>query len=286
MLQNPSFAPYHNGVPGIMVPATSGSLMGNLVPPQQGVPKIKVGFSTSNHPTLSQPQQTMMTTMPQQIMGNYAPQPQKIKIESGINVGGGIVPPSQQLGIISQHISRPIPQHRDVGPVVLGLHNKSMMPSQQGSLFFKQYHVPQHAQNDHAQALMNRDGVMQQIAHKMNQDVSQLGPCTVFPPLLVRFFGEKDTFIPVQVLQGGEIHDTEQVPDFILNFHTGSSGITLTVCQIPNERYFNFELAVTALYAMHSEQPLTLQQFVKLYDQSRMQVMDHLKQYALNQSFR
>lgn len=259
-------------VSGLMSGAPAGSLMGGLVPPKPG--SFVVGSKASGPlvvgPLVTGPLVTGSNTRGPMV-NNFQP--------SAVTSGGGIVPPSQQLQVVKQHTGLNVQQNRDVGPVVLDLHAGNVQPVQGGALFFKQYQHPQIGQANHAQALTNRDSVFQQLPSPPT------GKCTVFPPLLVRFAGHKDTYIPVQVLSGGEIHDTAQIPDFIMNFHRDTGAITLTVCDIPKQRYFDFEIAVTALYALQADQPLSLNEITALYDQNRMKVLEHLKQAALAKKF-
>ena len=107
--------------------------------------------------------------------------------------------------------------------------------------------------------------------------------CTVFPPLLVRYQGSDDFFIPVKVFSGGELHRTSGIPDMVINFHAESHAITLTVCQVPTRhKYPLVRLAISTLYSMTSQKPLNLTRFLEVYDRHRSTVLHALSNYTQN----
>jgi hypothetical protein len=109
-------------------------------------------------------------------------------------------------------------------------------------------------------------------------DLTQL-KCEVFPPLLVRYGGEEDTFIPVKLTISGEMHKTLETPDMILNFHADSKAITLTMCDLDKNNLSRYNVAVDALYAMRMPiglDGLSLIEFASLYDEARAPLLKNL----------
>ncbi len=118
------------------------------------------------------------------------------------------------------------------------------------------------AQRDYAQVLRNLGRV---------ENVSNT--CVVLMPLLVKFAGEKDAYIPVRLGLGAELQKTIGVPDMLISFHSESKAITVSVCEVQKERILLFRTAIDCLYSMTADRPLTILNFQRLYDDVRLRVL-------------
>ncbi len=126
--------------------------------------------------------------------------------------------------------------------------------------------------------LFHQNYMDESMAHQdmktVEQNVHQLSTppltCEVFPPLLVRYRGDTNVYVPVEIAVGGELHKTLRVPDLILNFHAQSQAITPTWCDLKLKESKLYLMVNDALYRMRAPQPLTILEFQELYDQTRM----------------
>lgn len=143
------------------------------------------------------------------------------------------------------------------------------------SLFYNSYVKPAVAQEDHTKAKadiqQHMDSVVEQYPELSNTVYQSV--CQIFPPLLVRYHGTKEEYIPVKLAINGEMRKTYEVPDLILHFRSQSGAITLTICNIDKEQYPRYQLALDTLYAMRSPIPLDLVQFALLYDHTKQKIM-------------
>lgn len=130
------------------------------------------------------------------------------------------------------------------------------------TLFGQSYVHLEDAQRDYAQVLRNLGRV---------EDVSNT--CSVFQPLLVKFAGEKDAYIPVRLGLGAELQKTLRTPDLVLNMHSESKAITVSVCEVQKDRILLFRTAIDTLYSMTADRPLTILEFQRLYDDVRLQIL-------------
>lgn len=143
------------------------------------------------------------------------------------------------------------------------------------SLFYNSYVKPEVAKEDHAKATVDikqhMDAVVEQYPELSNTVYQSV--CEIFPPLLVKYHGTKDEYIPVKLAINGEMRKTYEVPDLILHFRSGSGAITLTICNIDKEQYPRYQLSLDTLYAMRSSIPLDLVQFALVYDRTKQQIL-------------
>ena len=95
--------------------------------------------------------------------------------------------------------------------------------------------------------------------------------------MLVRYNGNGDDYIPVQLVSGGEMHYTKGVPDMILNFHKDTHAITVTICNIQKNKLPDYEIAMQTLYSMvintEPEKMLSVQDFTTMYDLKRYEIL-------------
>lgn len=174
--------------------------------------------------------------------------------------------PQTQMMLARNASNTPIQNQYNMGEAIYNLsrqNNNGMNVNQtRNSLFFQNYTNARQANVDHTQALRNvsRTNTMS---------------CQVYPPLLCRYKGISNEFLPVMILPGGELHASQpnQRPDMVLNFHNVSGAITFTTCYIDANKLDLFKIVITTLYAMMSDTPLTVTSFTRLYDETRYTVL-------------
>ena len=102
----------------------------------------------------------------------------------------------------------------------------------------------------------------------------------MFAPLNVLFDSQgsdEDIVVPVRILKGGELQKTDNTqPDLVLTFHAVESTITFAICFVKPEVEDNLRITMSALYGMVASNPLTVEQFQRLYTVVSHRVMrDH-----------
>ena len=139
-----------------------------------------------------------------------------------------------------------------------------------------------------ADGVQNLQVGMQNAAqvHRQASVVANVPPtehtCKVYPPLLVRYRDPAqpgDQYVPVELFAGGEMRYTRGFPDLILNFHSDTRAITVTVCQIDARKWSQYQLAMQTLYSMTvvgAETTLTVPEFTALYDNVRYNLLRSL----------
>jgi len=178
--------------------------------------------------------------------------------------------PEAQHALLSG--SNPNVSQNDLGTLLV---QKQPQTTPDQTLFFQSYVNPTAAKTDLAAASKNVNQTVETalkaapITVIERLELQQLR-CEVFPPLLVRYAGTYDTYIPCILTTSSEIHRTAQKPMLILNFHAQSTSITLTICDIDRLHMPTLQLALRVLYAMKAPDALSLEQFTTLYDSVRM----------------
>jgi hypothetical protein len=132
--------------------------------------------------------------------------------------------------------------------------------------FEKSFIQPKIAQKIHAQTMQNARNILAQFDKDYN--------CTTLPPLFVRFKGNEDVVIPVTILHLGELlvnYDT--IPDLVMSFLFVTKAILVTLCKINPQKMNDYAIVENTLFAMDSNNDLTLQEFQRLYDLTRYAVL-------------
>lgn len=102
----------------------------------------------------------------------------------------------------------------------------------------------------------------------------------VFPPLLITYKPEHaypdGRFASLKVGMGGELKPSKEgVPDIVINFHNPSGAITVSVFPVKNRDNFNnLKLVMSTLYAMKSPTPVTADEFLKIYSDTRTRLLN------------
>jgi hypothetical protein len=181
-----------------------------------------------------------------------------------------LVPPQNQMNLMSKASNESINHPYSFGPALLNNTQASQ------SLFLQNYIKPQDANKNYQNSLQSYQTLMQPFAQQQ-QPPQQPKTCRVFPPLLVRYMDRgTDQYIPVKILTGGEMKYTSEVPDLVLNFHSDTQAITITVCTIDPKKYKDYELTIWALYSMVSDNMLDVSKFTLLYDQTRYKLFQYI----------
>ena len=139
------------------------------------------------------------------------------------------------------------------------------------SLFFQNYINPNDATTDYTRSLKNTAEVF------VNVDPPKA--CHVFPPLLIRFDGKEDHYIPVEILHMAELKVTNKVPDIVLNFHADTKAINFTVCQIRPEKVTDLKIFVSVVYSlisMDKKETVDINLFTMMYDQARYSYLQRI----------
>ncbi len=158
-----------------------------------------------------------------------------------------------------------------------------LMPDEERQkMFLTQYTNPAFAETDLRQSATNAVNAHKNLTLAMNIAASS-NQCGVFPPLLIRYNGAEDKYIPVRITNSsGEIHAVrDELPDMIVNFHAQSRAITLTVCRIDSTHMEKYFTVLDVMYSIapvaNNEVAVTIEEFTKLYDQHRAEYLHNLK---------
>lgn len=152
----------------------------------------------------------------------------------------------------------------------------SVPAAQQADLFMRNYVRPQDAVKNLNAAQQNAQTVHQKLAAATTLASTTARHCRVYPPLLVRYAGPDDAYIPVNLMAGAELQTTRGLPDLILNFHADTQAITVTTCRIEPTKWPEYELAMQVLYSLtvpEAERTLNVREFTQLYDQVRYNLL-------------
>ena len=93
--------------------------------------------------------------------------------------------------------------------------------------------------------------------------------------MLIRYEGLEYLYIPVAILQGGEIQKTLGIPDLLLNFHAESQAVTVTICNVDPNKLRDYQITISTLYSMMADRSLPIDAFSTLYDRVRAEVLNH-----------
>lgn len=172
--------------------------------------------------------------------------------------------PSLQTSLMSKYSNAPLV----LGSPEIGSRVTMIPPHQQRDLFMQNYLNKDDGDKDFRTGMQ-----IASLVHRKATEASNIVPsqhtCKVYPPLLVRYSGTSDQYIPVQLFMGAEMRRTTGFPDMIVNFHSDTQAITVTVCQIEPKKMQQYELAMQVLYSMVSDNPLTIEEFTSMYDLNR-----------------
>jgi hypothetical protein len=136
------------------------------------------------------------------------------------------------------------------------------------SIFEKNYVQTNHAIEDKNKA----------IRATAETNMKGNGQCSLFPPLLIRYYpvDNKDRFVGAIIGSLGSIVATKGKPEVIVNFHSNTHAITLSVCtsSIPPSKMPHLKIAIMSLYKMYTTDHVregirSIQEFQLMYDQSR-----------------
>jgi len=147
--------------------------------------------------------------------------------------------------------------------------NFSQVSFPEKSLFFQNYINQNDASTDYTRSLKNTAEVF----------VEPPKACHVFPPLLIRYDGKEDHYIPVEILHTGELKVTQKVPDIVLNFHTDTKAINFTVCHIRPEKVTDLKIFVSVVYSLMSmdkKETVDVNLFTMMYDQARYSYLQRI----------
>lgn len=139
------------------------------------------------------------------------------------------------------------------------------------SLFFQNYINQNDATTDYTKSLKNTAEVF--------VEVEPPKACHVFPPLLIRYDGKEDHYIPVEILHTAELKVTQKVPDVVLNFHTDTKAINFTVCHIRPEKVTDLKIFVSVVYSlmsMNKKETVDVNLFTMMYDQARYSYLQRI----------
>lgn len=143
----------------------------------------------------------------------------------------------------------------------------STNPVSTQSSFIQSYNSSVGAEHDQRQLSQNVDDYK-------NVDID------VFPPLLITYKPDPmypdGRFAPLLVNMGGELKPAKEgVPDLVLNFHNPSGAITVSVFPVKSKDKFNYmKLTMNTLYAMKSPHPVTVDEFLKIYSDTRTRLLN------------
>lgn len=101
--------------------------------------------------------------------------------------------------------------------------------------------------------------------------------CMTWPPLFVRYHGPRDKTIPVILLENGELVVTKKIPDLVLGFSAQFGSILVTICKFSKRKESIYKLTQDILFSMRSSSYLTLEEFQKLYDVTRYEILQKRK---------
>lgn len=196
-----------------------------------------------------------------------------IKTEQESKPVNPLIEPDAQMAVTKSHIGNNSLHYQDVGPALLDLRAAGGTSDLNNSLFAKHYASPSTAQSDHDQSLNNAKLGLS------SEGLQHESTCFVLPPLFIRYqdpANAGDAYIPFIIVGSGELHETKETPDLIVNFHKQSQAITLTVCRDPgSDRMSLFERVIQWLYSLISTsgKPVTVKQFLSMYDQKRYETL-------------
>ena len=132
--------------------------------------------------------------------------------------------------------------------------------------FEKSFVQPSVARKIHAETMEKA----RQVLSQFNIDYN----CTTLPPLFVRCNSSTDLSLPLVILAQGELLlDASQVPDLILHFFSKTGSILVSLCRIDPQKMTDYWITERTLFAMEAPNPLTLDQFQRLYDITRYAVL-------------
>ncbi len=128
---------------------------------------------------------------------------------------------------------------------------------------------PKVARSIHAKTLQKA----QEILKEFNKDYQ----CRTLNPLFVRCDTPKDMSLPIVILDRGELLvDHASVPDFILHFFAASRSILVSLCQINPAKMSDYWIVERTLFEMQAPNPLTIEQFERLYDITRYAILQQM----------
>lgn len=146
------------------------------------------------------------------------------------------------------------------------------------SLFFQNYINPNDATVDYRKSLQNTAEV-----HKPLK-IPAMKACHVFPPLLLRYEGREDHYIPVEILPAAELKITQKVPDVVLNFHADTKAINFTICHTQPEKVNDLKIFVSVVYSLMEmdSQKIDVKLFTLMYDQARYSYLKRMGLFLRN----
>lgn len=190
--------------------------------------------------------------------------------------GQVLLPRNMQNKLIEKRTGVQVNNPYSVGPALMRYSPKKSVPVDQ-TMFYGHYANGDVAKLQHDAQVRNTDDVLKKFAGDLNPE-DRKRPCRTFAPLRVSYDGGpdlSDKVIAAVVLKGGEIKRTATlVPDIVFTFFGVTGVITMTICLVREEKARDLAIAVTALYAMDSRTPLSIENFEKLYDAVRRKVVD------------